>query len=120
MSIITYGSGVRAALEAADALESDGISTEVVDLRSLVPLDVDGVLASVGKTKRALVLHDATEFCGPGAEIAALVAERLFGVLAAPVRRLGAKYAPVPFAPELNPFPTHESITESVRALVKG
>lgn len=120
VSIITYGSAVRAALGAAEALETEGISTEIVDLRSLVPLDVDGILASVARTKRALVLHDATEFCGPGAEIAALIAERLFGELRAPVRRLGAKYAPVPFAPELNPFPTHESITESVRALFKA
>jgi pyruvate/2-oxoglutarate/acetoin dehydrogenase E1 component len=119
VSVITYGPAVRAALEAAESLAADGISVEVVDLRSLVPLDVDGMVASVAKTTRAAVLHDATEFCGPGAEIASLITEKLFGELRAPVTRLGAKYTPIPFAPELNPFPTQASVTEAIRALAK-
>jgi pyruvate/2-oxoglutarate/acetoin dehydrogenase E1 component len=119
VSVITYGPGVRAALEAAESLGAEGISVEVIDLRSLVPLDVDGMVTSVAKTTRAAVLHDATEFCGPGAEIASLITERLFGDLRAPVTRLGAKYAPIPFAPELNPFQTQESITAALRALAQ-
>jgi pyruvate/2-oxoglutarate/acetoin dehydrogenase E1 component len=119
VSVITYGPGVRAALDAAESLSAEGISVEVVDLRSLVPIDVDGMVTSVAKTRRAAVLHDATEFCGPGAEIASLITERLFGDLRAPVARLGAKYAPIPFAPELNPFPTQESITAAIRALAQ-
>jgi pyruvate/2-oxoglutarate/acetoin dehydrogenase E1 component len=119
VSVITYGPTVRTALEAAESLEADGISVEVIDLRSLVPLDVDGMVASVAKTTRAAVLHDATEFCGPGAEIASLITEQLFGELRAPVKRLGTKYTPIPFAAELNPFQTQTSVTEAIRALAQ-
>jgi acetoin:2,6-dichlorophenolindophenol oxidoreductase subunit beta len=118
LSIITYGSSVADALGVADAMAAEGISVEVVDLRSLMPLDTEGILESVAKTKRAIVLHAATQFCGPGAEIASIISENLFGELLAPVRRLGAQYVPVPFAVELNPFPTKDLVIESVRSLV--
>ncbi|HVX23701.1 MAG TPA: transketolase C-terminal domain-containing protein [Acidimicrobiales bacterium] len=118
VSIVAYGVAVRDALRAADALAEDGIAAEVVDLRSLVPLDVDTVLASVAKTRRAVVVHAATRFCGPGAEIAAVIGAELFGDLLAPVRRLGAEYVPVPFAAELDPFPSAGSVADAVRGLV--
>src|SRR6185437_13694918 len=79
VSIIAYGVAVRDALRAADTLAGEGISAEVVDLRSLVPLDVDGILASVAKTRRAVVVHAATRFCGPGAEIAAVIGAEQLG-----------------------------------------
>ncbi|MGO9383282.1 MAG: transketolase C-terminal domain-containing protein [Mycobacterium sp.] len=83
--------------------------------RALMPLDVDTVLESVEKTRRAIVAHDVTSFCGPGAEIAARISESLFGELASPVARLGAPYAPLPFADELNVFPTTEEIISAVK-----
>jgi 2-oxoisovalerate dehydrogenase E1 component len=69
---------------------------EVVDLRSLVPLDLDTVLESVGKTKRLVITHESVRSCGPGAEIAAAVGEELFGELAAPIARVAASFTPVP------------------------
>jgi len=120
VSIIAYGVAVRDALRAADTLAGEGISAEVVDLRSLVPLDVDGILASVAKTRRAVVVHAATRFCGPGAEIAAVIGAELFGDLLAPVRRLGADYVPVPFAAELDPFPSAGSVADAVRGVLAG
>jgi pyruvate dehydrogenase E1 component beta subunit len=101
VSFITYGTLVDDCLAAADTLHQQGISAEVVDLRWLVPLDREAILASVAKTKRAVVVHSATRFCGPGAEIAALIAEELSGELAAPVQRVGAPYVPIPTAAPL-------------------
>lgn len=96
VSVIAYGRSVIDALAAAEELEKDGISLEVVDLRSLVPLDVETILDSVRKTRRAVVAHLAVEFCGPGAEIASIISHRLFGELDAPVERLGGQYSPIP------------------------
>ncbi len=96
----------------------DGVSVEVLDLRTLVPLDMDTILASVAKTRRALVVHDATVFAGPGAEIATQINEELFGELAAPVGRLGAPYSPVPFSAGLDFQPTEETVAAAVRDLV--
>ncbi|MFP6663889.1 MAG: dehydrogenase E1 component subunit alpha/beta [Deltaproteobacteria bacterium] len=101
VSIVTWGALVGAALTAADELEAEGISVEVVDLRTLVPLDLGTVLASVAKTRRLIVAHSATSFGGFGAEIAALVSERCFGDLLAPVLRVGAAFTPVPRAASL-------------------
>jgi pyruvate/2-oxoglutarate/acetoin dehydrogenase E1 component len=120
VTIIAYGTQVAAALDAATALAAEGISAEVIDLRSLVPLDVPAVLASAAKTRRVVVTHNATRFCGPGAEIAAIVHEELFGELAAPVVRLGAPYAPIPFAEPLEVFPVSEGIADACRRLVKA
>jgi pyruvate/2-oxoglutarate/acetoin dehydrogenase E1 component/TPP-dependent pyruvate/acetoin dehydrogenase alpha subunit len=101
VTVVSWGALVHAALQAATELEADGINVEVVDLRSLVPLDLETILASVGKTRRLVVAHSATTFSGFGAEIAAQVAERCFGALAAPVLRVGAAFAPVPRAMSL-------------------
>jgi 2-oxoisovalerate dehydrogenase E1 component len=101
-TVVTYGVGVTWAREAADRLAAeDGVEVEVVDLRSLVPWDVDTVLASVERTGRALVLHEAPITGGFGGEVAATIGERSFASLDAPVRRLGALDTPVPFAKPL-------------------
>jgi 2-oxoisovalerate dehydrogenase E1 component len=92
---------VHTALEAAAQLEADGVSVEVVDLRTLVPLDLATVVDSVRKTKRLVVAHESVGFCGPGAEIAAAVGTELFDVLAAPVQRIAGTYTPVPRAATL-------------------
>jgi pyruvate/2-oxoglutarate/acetoin dehydrogenase E1 component len=117
VTIVTYGPQVGLAVEAAERLADDGIEAEVIDLRTLVPLDIDTIVASVAKTKRAIVVHGATTFCGPGAEIASLITERLFGDLAAPVARLGAAYAPIPFSADLEVFPTVDDIVAAARRL---
>lgn len=114
-TVITYGPQVPVALEAAERLAADGVGVEVVDLRSLVPLDFDTVLTSVERTRRAVVVHEATRFAGPGAEIAAHVTEHLWGELVAPVQRLGAAYAPIPFAGSISAFPTVDDVVAAVR-----
>ncbi|MFW6244076.1 MAG: alpha-ketoacid dehydrogenase subunit beta, partial [Desulfovibrionales bacterium] len=118
-TLVTYGGAVFTALKAAELLEAEGVSLEVVDLRSLVPLDKEAVLGSVRRTGRLVVLHDATRFCGFGAEIAALVAEECFAELKAPVRRVAAPDIPVPFSPPMEGFyrPSAERVVEVVRGL---
>jgi len=120
VSVISYGAFVQPCLDAAEELATEGISVEVIDLRSLSPLDRETLVESAARTGRAAVVHGATTFCGPGAEIAALLQEELHGRLSTPVRRLGAPYAPIPFATELEVFPTTARIREELRALVQG
>ena len=98
VTIVSYSSMMYASLQAAAKLAEDGISAEVIDLRTVSPWDKDAVLASTEKTGRLVVVHEALRDFGPGAEIAATVQEELFGKLKAPVKRLGAPYSPVPFA----------------------
>lgn len=98
LTVIAYGSSVHLALRAAEELGAD---IEVIDLRSLCPLDADAVLASVRKTSKVLVAHEATRSCGVGAEVAALIAAEAFEHLDAPVRRLTAPDVPIPFSPPL-------------------
>lgn len=119
VTLITYGPEVPIVLKAAEALAEEGINAEVIDLRSLVPLDITTVLESVGKTRRAIVVHEATRFCGPGAEISSQITEEMFGELAAPVRRVGGKYAPNPFAQSLNTIPGADEVTAAVRQVVR-
>lgn len=120
VSVITYGPAVYTALAAAEELAGAGIDVEVIDLRTLLPLDMDTVLESVSRTKRAVVLHDAHTFCGPGAEIAAQLGDRLFGELAAPVKRLGAGYSPAPYGPSgLDFLPTAPELVAVVRDLME-
>lgn len=95
VSLVSYGKTVHHCLQAAEALTGQGISAEVIDLRSLKPLDEDAILASVRKTGRLVVVHEANKLCGVGAEIAALVAEQAFDALKAPIVRLGGPDAPV-------------------------
>jgi len=85
----------------ADAMATRGVEVEVLDLRSLVPLDLSAVLESVGRTRRAVVLHEAVVTGGFGAELAAGISESLFDTLAAPVLRVGAVAAPLPYAHNL-------------------
>jgi 2-oxoisovalerate dehydrogenase E1 component len=102
VTVVTYGIGVRWALEAAGILADDGTGdVEVIDLRTLRPWDTDTVLASVERTGRALVLHEAPQTGGFGAEIAAVIGERAFGLLDAPVVRVGSTDTPVPFSRRL-------------------
>jgi pyruvate/2-oxoglutarate/acetoin dehydrogenase E1 component len=98
MSVIAYGSSVTLALQAAEELDED---IEVLDLRTLQPLDEEAVLASARKTGKVLVAHEATRSCGTGAEIAALISEHAFEDLDAPVRRLTTPDVPIPFSPPL-------------------
>ncbi|GAA0983922.1 alpha-ketoacid dehydrogenase subunit beta [Acrocarpospora macrocephala] len=96
ITIVTYGPATWEALEAAEALSAEGIEAEVVDLRTLLPLDLETVLASVAKTRRAVVAHHAVTFGGPGAEVASQITEALFNELVEPVVRVGAKFSPIP------------------------
>ena len=98
LTVVTWGQQLRECLAAA---ESCSVSLEVVDLRSLAPLDTETVVGSVRKTGRLLVVHEAVQDFGAGAEIAARIADELFDELLAPVRRLGAPAVPMPFSPEL-------------------
>lgn len=101
ITVVAWSAAVHDALAAAEITAKQGVEIEVIDLRTLWPWDRDGVLASVARTGRLLVAHEAVRVAGFGAEIAATVAEELHGQLKAPVRRLGAPRAPVPYAPEL-------------------
>jgi 2-oxoisovalerate dehydrogenase E1 component len=98
LSIITYGMGVHWALKAVEEL---GIDAEIIDLRTLAPLDYDAIAATVKKTSRALILHEASLTGGFGGELAAWIGEHCFEDLDAPVRRLAAMDTPVPFAAAL-------------------
>jgi 2-oxoisovalerate dehydrogenase E1 component beta subunit len=99
LTVVSYGAMVGIALEATEDL--DGASVEVIDLRSLVPLDVDGILKSVRKTSKVVVLHEATRSCGVGAEVCALIAQEAFEDLDGPVVRVTAPDVPIPFSPPL-------------------
>lgn len=101
VSIIVYGIMVSRALEAALELEKTGIDAEIVDLRTISPWDKETVLASVRKTGRAVVAHEAVKQCGFGAELSATIAEEGFSFLKAPVVRIGAPFVPVPMTPHL-------------------
>jgi pyruvate/2-oxoglutarate/acetoin dehydrogenase E1 component/TPP-dependent pyruvate/acetoin dehydrogenase alpha subunit len=120
ITAITYGWQVQECLTAAEELQKEGISLEVIDLRTLVPLDYHRVLESVKKTRRAIVVHAATEFCGFGGEIASTVSEELFSRLKAPVARLGADYAPIAYSREIetNQIPQAKSIAARIREVI--
>jgi pyruvate/2-oxoglutarate/acetoin dehydrogenase E1 component/TPP-dependent pyruvate/acetoin dehydrogenase alpha subunit len=120
ISLITYGWQVPQCLAAAEELQKDGVSAEVIDLRTLLPLDYHRVLDSVRKTRRALVVHAATEFCGLGAEIASTINEELFSTLKAPAARLGADYAPIAYSREIetHQVPHTQSIVARVREVM--
>ncbi|MDG2003387.1 MAG: thiamine pyrophosphate-dependent enzyme [Novosphingobium sp.] len=122
VTLISYGWELNMTLAAAGELEKQGISAEVIDLRSLVPIDYFRVLKSVKKTGRALVVHAAVEFCGFGAEIASTINEELWGDLKAPAIRLGAQYAPIAYSHEIemNQVPNIGQIVERASALVKS
>ena len=117
VTIVATALMVHRALEAAEILAKDGISVEVVDPRSLVPLDKDCILDSVRKTHALVVVHEAVKNAGAGAEIAAMVAEEAIEYLDAPIVRIGAPFCPVPFSPTLEQayMPSVEKIVQAVR-----
>jgi 2-oxoisovalerate dehydrogenase E1 component beta subunit len=120
IALITYGSTVHLALEAAETLRrEDGVETKIVDLRTLIPLDTELILESVRDTGKVLIVHEANLTGGIGGEIAALIADRAFDHLDAPIRRLGALDTPVPYAPTLEEavLPTTAGIVTALRAL---
>jgi 2-oxoisovalerate dehydrogenase E1 component beta subunit len=119
VSIITYAAMLHVALEAAEAAERDGIGVEVLDLRTLLPLDEDAILTTTAKTGKVLVLHEPTRTGGPGGEISALIAERAFEFLDAPVVRLAPPDTPVPYSPPLEDafLPNAQTVGEAIRAL---
>lgn len=98
VTLIAYGSHVAPALAAGKMLEADGISAEIIDLRTVAPWDRTTVLTSVAKTGRAVVTHEAVRAFGVGAEISSVIHEELFSQLKAPVQRVGAPYCPVPYS----------------------
>jgi pyruvate dehydrogenase E1 component beta subunit len=120
-TIVTYGRQVIQSLAAAASLAGEGIDVEVVDLRTLVPLDLEAILASVSKTKRAVVVHEAVRRSGFGAEIAATISEELYDELVAPVLRVAGANTPVPYATELEQayLPQQSDIEAAVRAVSK-
>jgi 2-oxoisovalerate dehydrogenase E1 component beta subunit len=117
LTVIAYGSSVPLALQAAEELDED---IEILDLRSLNPLDRDAILASVEKTGKVLIAHEATRSCGVGAEVASLVSEEAFESLDAPVRRLTAPDVPIPFSPPLEQavLPQLDDMKEAARELL--
>jgi pyruvate/2-oxoglutarate/acetoin dehydrogenase E1 component len=117
VSVISYGRSVHDALAAADTLHQQGVSAEVVDLRTLLPLDVDTMVESARRTRRVVIAHDAVQFAGPGAEIAAILQSELFGELAAPIERVGGKFVPSPAAAALEAqvYPSPARIVEAVQ-----
>jgi pyruvate/2-oxoglutarate/acetoin dehydrogenase E1 component len=119
VTVIAYSAMVRNALEAADELSRLGISAEVIDLRTLAPLDMATVADSVSKTHRVVIAHEAVQSGGVGAEIAARIGSELFDELDAPVTRVGCPFSPIPFAPELERalLPGTPHIVRAVRDL---
>lgn len=119
VSLISYGKTVLHCLQAAEALAGAGIAAEVIDLRSLKPLDEAAILATARKTGRVVVVHEANRLCGVGAEIAALIAEKVFPALKAPVLRLGGPDVPVPasFPLEQATVPQVDVIAAAARQL---
>jgi pyruvate dehydrogenase E1 component beta subunit len=122
VSIISYGRSVLDSLAAANTLEEHGISAEVVDLRTLVPLDVESMVESVRRTRRAVVVHDAVQFAGPGAEIVATLQSECFNELAAPIERVAARFVPMPAAAALEAqmYPSPARIVAAVQRTLQA
>jgi 2-oxoisovalerate dehydrogenase E1 component beta subunit len=116
LTIITYGTTVHVALTAA---AESGVDCEVIDLRTLVPLDLDAIVASVTKTGRCIALHEATLTCGFGAELAALIQEHCFYKLEAPVMRVTGWDTPYPHALEWDYFPGPQRVIEAIRRVME-
>ena len=120
LTLVAYSRMTHEALKAADALATEGLEAEVIDLRSLQPMDTETVVRSVRKTHRAVVVHEAVRFAGLGGEIAAQIQELAFDDLDAPVARVGAPFSPVPFSSVLEQtyLPNAEKIVAETRSLV--
>jgi len=120
LTIIVWGMMVMMAVEIADNLKKEGISIEVIDLRTMVPLDMETILTSVKKTSKVLIVHEAVKTCGFGAELSARIMEEAFTYLDAPVQRVAGKDCPVPYCKDLEDvvLPQKKDIEEAVRRLV--
>ncbi len=121
VTIVTYAAMVRLALQAAETLSEEGIEAEVIDLRTLVPLDEETMIGSFRKTNRVIILHEAPIRGGVGAELESILCEKAFDALAAPPIRIAAKMMPVPFAPQLEDFylPSLKDVVDAARRLVQ-
>jgi 2-oxoisovalerate dehydrogenase E1 component beta subunit len=121
LTLITYGWMVHRAVEAAEAVAVEGISTEVMDLRSLAPLDENAILASVRKTGKVLIVHEATLTGGYGGELAARIQEKAFEYLDGPIRRIAYPDTPVPYHKDLEAacLPSVDGIAQAIRELYK-
>jgi len=120
VTLVAYGAMVGPSAEAAATLEAEGISAELLDLRTLVPLDEEALLASVRKTGRAVLVHEAARFCGVGAELSALLAEKAFYALKAPIARVTGYDTPFPYALEQVYLPNAERIAAAARDAVRA
>ena len=122
ISIITYSYMVHKALGAAEILEADGIDAEVVDLRTLRPMDTEIITASVKKTHRAVVLHEACITGGIGGEIVAKIAENVFDYIDAPIKRVGIPDVPIPYAKSLEDtiVPNEETLISCIKTVLDG
>ncbi|MEZ4699603.1 MAG: dehydrogenase E1 component subunit alpha/beta [Rhodothermales bacterium] len=120
LTVVTYGMMVHKAMAAAKTLAKEGASIEVIDIRTIVPLDSETILASVRKTNRALVIYEDHEFAGFGAEISAQIADKAFEYLDAPVRRLAGKFTPIPFADPLERavLPQDQDVLDAMRDML--
>ena len=121
ITIIATAAMVQLALEAAGSLEKKGISAEVVDPRTILPLDEETILESVKKTGKAIIVHEAPTTGGFGGEIAALIADKAFDYLDGPVKRVGALFCPIPFSPKMEQLylPSVEKILEAAQDLIE-
>lgn len=119
LSIITYGAMVYKALEAAEELAKDGVDVEVLDLRTILPLDEEAILATAKKTSKVIVLHEATMTGGPGGEVVARIAEKAFEYLDGPIVRIAPPDTPVPYSPPLEEafLPQTHDIVAAARKL---
>jgi len=120
ITIVTYSFMVHKALQAAEILAEDGISAEIVDLRTIKPIDTETIINSVKKTGKALCFQETWLTCSVMSEVSAIIAEQAFDFLDAPVKRLGAKDAPIPYCPALESFvlPSVDDVVAAVRAMV--
>jgi pyruvate dehydrogenase E1 component beta subunit len=120
VTVVATARMVHQSLAVAQKLEAEGISLEIVDPRTLSPLDEDTILESVRKTNRLVIVHEEVKFAGSGAEIAAMVAEKAFDHLDAPIIRVGAPFTPVPFSPTLEKefVPDEEKIIAAIKTVM--
>jgi pyruvate/2-oxoglutarate/acetoin dehydrogenase E1 component len=120
LTIITWGAMIYVADEAAEDLAKDGVSVEVIDLRSILPFDEEAILESVAKTNRVIILHEAPLTGGAGAEFAARIAEKAFDYLDAPIKRVAALDVPTPYSPPLEAYylPNKEKVLKAARELL--
>lgn len=121
LSIITFGAMVHTALDAAEALAAEGVAAEILDLRSLAPLDRDAILTTVARTSRVLLLHEATLTGGIGGELAAIIASEAFEYLDAPIMRVASVDSPVPYSPPLEAafLPNVAKVVAAAKKLVE-